>query len=415
VSGRKYGANNLSQSNGLGDMLFTAGLIFGVIYLSIIYKKITLIFETDFKYSLAIFIICLLFFFNEPIMFTPFWLAFFFDWKAEKQPVPLLAYNKNAADLLLRLFEMSNRYIRIPSRHYIYQLKQFTQGNPERNIRIAINYADEKYRKQQKLNTKTALKNGFDKAIEYTPNDLDTTFKEEYKAILGQKRGGGLWLWKPYIILKTLDGIKDGDYLFYSDSGSYFIDSIDHLIQIMERDKQEVMAFELPFIEKHWTKRDTFILMGCDKPEFTETNQRLSTFILLKKSNYTVDIINEFLKFAKDSRILEENDNILGYPNYAGYQGHREDQSIWSLLTKKYNIQVYRDPSDLGSVWSKYIRYLLSHKGEAYSCLKRYNNSDYPVILIHYRNGDLVRLVPRIINYVKFQIREFIQIILFGR
>ena len=42
----------------------------------------------------------------------------------------------------------------------------------------AINYADERYRKTQKFNSKMAKKHGADKVIEYTEHDLSEELKK---------------------------------------------------------------------------------------------------------------------------------------------------------------------------------------------------------------------------------------------
>ena len=37
--------------------------------------------------------------------------------------------------------------------------------------------------------------------------------------ILANKRGYGYWLWKPYLIMKTLEQMNDNDILVYADCG----------------------------------------------------------------------------------------------------------------------------------------------------------------------------------------------------
>ena len=54
-----------------------------------------------------------------------------------------------------------------------------------------INYADERYRKTQKFNSKMAKKHGADKVIEYTEHDLSEEFKEKIKKYLDIAEGGG--------------------------------------------------------------------------------------------------------------------------------------------------------------------------------------------------------------------------------
>ncbi|WGK68771.1 hypothetical protein P0082_09820 [Candidatus Haliotispira prima] len=217
--------------------------------------------------------------------------------------------------------------------------------NNFKNITL-INYSDKNYKKSQRLNSKTGLKyGGMSKVISYSPSDIEQDFYLSNKKILDNKRGNGYWLWKPYFIKKTLEQIDWNDYLFYCDSGSYFIDSVSHLKEI----DQDIVPFELIHIEKMYTKRDIFIIMDCDQPKYTDTSQRLASFILWKKTPFTMKFIDEWLFYSKDERLITDNDNIMRKSNYKIFKDHRHDQSIFSLLTKKHEIPAYRDPSQFGN------------------------------------------------------------------
>ena len=236
-------------------------------------------------------------------------------------------------------------------------------------MKILINYANNIFIKQQKMNSRSGLKAGlFDKVISYSPKDIEPDFFKKNIKILNQKKGNGYWLRKPYFIKKTLDALSFGDFLFYCDSGSYFIRAIDPLINILTKNGQDLMVFKMMNIERVWTKRDAFILMGCDDTKYSESGQRLASFSLWKKSKFTMDFINEFLFFAQDERIITDIENQCGYLNYPGFKEHRHDQSIFSLLTKKYNLPAYRDPSQFGNKEKQY-----------------YTNSDYDQIIEHTR------------------------------
>ena len=213
-----------------------------------------------------------------------------------------------------------------------------------------INYANHQYRNAQAFNTKTAYEIGkVDRVINYQPESIDVEFLKKNYEILSKNRGAGYWLWKPYIIAKTLEQIADGDVLIYSDSASHFIHSVDPLIELLNEDKYGILSFEWEGLEGAWTKRDAFILMGVDDLGFERSNQRLGSPILLKKSFLTQQFFNEYLFFACDARIISDNQNVMGHPNYAGFQEHRHDQSIFSLLCKKYKISRHRDPAQWGN------------------------------------------------------------------
>lgn len=215
---------------------------------------------------------------------------------------------------------------------------------------VAINYANETFARAQTLNTWSLYHKGkADLVIEYGPKDLDPKFCEENREILKEKRGSGYWLWKPYLILKTLkENVPEGGYLFYCDSGAVMLQPIQLLIDAMEQAQETVMCFSIGTIEKHWTKRDAFILMDCDEPQYTETPQRAATYVLIKKCEHSQRLVEDWLNYAKDPRILTNLPNEMGLPNYDGFRENRHDQTVWSLLTKKHGIPAFCDPSQFG-------------------------------------------------------------------
>ncbi|MCM1500558.1 MAG: hypothetical protein NC124_19010 [Clostridium sp.] len=213
---------------------------------------------------------------------------------------------------------------------------------------LAINYADRTFERAQIMNSKSAFKFGADHVICYGPDSISEMYKQKNIEIWSRKRGGGYWIWKPYIIKDALSKVEDGDYVIYTDSGAAFINKIDFLIRDMNRANTDIMVFSLPKLEKQYTKRDAFILMGCDKPEFTDTPQRCGTYLVLRKSIRTEKFIDEYLKYVQDKRIVTDDENVMGKSNYEGFIEHRHDQSVLSLLSKKYKIDAFRDPSQYG-------------------------------------------------------------------
>ena len=129
---------------------------------------------------------------------------------------------------------------------------------------VAVNYANMPYKKAQEYCTRSAYLYGIDKVYEYGPDDISEDFMLKNKAILEKKRGGGYWLWKPYVICETLKKIEYGDYLFYIDSGSYFINNVNSIVECMKRNGDDIISFEIPFIEKQWTKKEIFKYFNCD-------------------------------------------------------------------------------------------------------------------------------------------------------
>lgn len=247
---------------------------------------------------------------------------------------------------------------------------------------VLINYSNNLFRKSQRINSKTGeLTGSFDKIISYKEKDIDRSFFKKNNEILSCKRGGGYWLWKPYFIEKTLQSLNYGDFLFYCDSGSYFINPIDDLVQLCLDNNQDVIPFELTHYEKDWTKRDAFVLMDCDSEAYFATKQRLSGFFLIRKSEISMNFVSEWLNFAQDKRIITDINNQCGLENYPEFKEHRHDQSIFSLLTKKYKFKAYRDPSQYGSALKEIYP---DSKYEEFIKLTRKRNYPFFIVLRKY-------------------------------
>lgn len=215
---------------------------------------------------------------------------------------------------------------------------------------IAVNYADKKFRRAQKLNSRTAGQWGADRVIEYGPDDIDEAFRRRNKEILDTPRGGGYYLWKPYFYRKAYDELGEGDYLVYIDSGAVYINKIQYLIDCMEQEETPLMIFSLERerIEKGNTKRDAFVLTGCDEARYTDTPQSIGGYFVCKKAPEVEAYLDEVLQYAQDIRIISDRPNVMGLPNYAEFADHRHDQSVISLMSKKYGFKRFRDPSQFG-------------------------------------------------------------------
>ncbi len=215
-------------------------------------------------------------------------------------------------------------------------------------MKILINYATPKFAGHRRINTATGYAmGGFDQVIEYSLEDLDEDFRHRNEHILKHRRGGGYWLWKPYIIAKTLEGMREGDFLFYADAGSLFMGPVERLIELMRQKNQDILPFQFEIsvsnghTERKYTKQDAFILMNCNTAKYTDTNQLMASFSLWKKTTFSMNLVDEWLSYAQDERIITDIPNQCGKENYPGFREHRHDQSIWSLLCKKRQLEAY--------------------------------------------------------------------------
>ena len=137
------------------------------------------------------------------------------------------------------------------------------------------------------------------------------------------------------------------DILFYADSGSEFIENMDDFFCLQQNLKQDIVIFQLEHIEREFTKADAFLLMQCDWQRCKDTPQFSASFISLMKTFETAEFVGEWLTYVQDSRIITPQESIFAV-NPRNFKEHRHDQSVLSILAKKWGVEAWPDISQYG-------------------------------------------------------------------
>jgi hypothetical protein len=216
-------------------------------------------------------------------------------------------------------------------------------------MKILLNYANGKFLESQFKNSQSGLAAGFNVVYQMGAADIESYFSIAHSDILSEKRGAGYWLWKPYFIKRILNTLSENDILFYADSGSVFIRRMEPIFQAVTSDPRGIIAFRLAgsHIEKEYTKRDLLKYMDMTAPEYSNTPQRMASFMCFRGTDEAKRIVSHYLETATNPHFVTDTPNKDGWqePNF---KGHRHDQSIWSLLTKKHDITILPDPTQWG-------------------------------------------------------------------
>jgi len=220
-----------------------------------------------------------------------------------------------------------------------------------------ITFATPDHMSFAEANVKSALEVGrFDTAKIYTMNDIDDYFKAKNAHILNQPRGSGYWIWKPYVIIKKLLEIEEGDILCYNDSKYLWLKNIRQFEYDVLTGKNIGVYKNKPnggpHVEKEWTKFDALTLMNIRHEDnfrnnVINSNQVWAGFILLRKSFNPIRFVGEWLTYVQDQRIVTDSSSILG-PENISFRENRHDQSVLSLLCKKWGIHFHEmNPNNL--------------------------------------------------------------------
>lgn len=211
-------------------------------------------------------------------------------------------------------------------------------------MKYLVSYASPEYELyRQRLNA-TALQFGIDRVISYRREDiLGTEFFRNNHHILNQTKGAGYWIWKPYVILDILSKVEEDSIIVYSDADNEFYNPFEPLFQLC-LDQGGILFFKtMSFLNRCFTKRDCFVLMGCDSPEYWNSDHVWAGLSIFLNNSRSRSFVKEWLNYCTNEHIVTDMENICGMANFPNFIDHRYDQSVLSLLAVKYNIAAFQD------------------------------------------------------------------------
>lgn len=205
-----------------------------------------------------------------------------------------------------------------------------------------VSYATSRFRLRQQVLHQTALLSGaVEEASSWNRKKLERyDFEEACPALRLDERGGGWWAWKPFIILKELEAMTDGQWLLYCDVGRLYpfkvVDRpLGRLIAWAEdRQTHFVPGVRIPWNGpmSRWTKRDAFVLTDSDAEKFHTADPIQASFSLWKACPESRAFVAKWLMWSADRRLITDDVNTCHFPNLPDFQEHRHDQSLLSLL-----------------------------------------------------------------------------------
>ena len=159
-------------------------------------------------------------------------------------------------------------------------------------------------------------------------------------------RGRGYWLWKPYVISKTLALLNEEDVLVYTDAGSTVqrmqdaINSLRGYIALAQESGMGVVGCRNSFLEKDWTKGDVFRYFGVHDDVSVIHSRQFSAgcMYVSRKCSHPQLIYLEWWNIARKRADLFD-DSPSQHPSLLGFKENRHDASVWSILCKTNGVE----------------------------------------------------------------------------
>ena len=133
--------------------------------------------------------------------------------------------------------------------------------------------------------------------------------------------------------------LNDNDILLYFDSSIIFRANKDKFIDLFNVVKRDYIIgsfCKVICLEYVWNKMDLIENLNMNNDKYLNTRQRQAGSLMILNNKKTRELINNWYTFSSQYHFID--DTKSNKKNRNGFKEHRHDQSIFSLLTKKYNI-----------------------------------------------------------------------------
>lgn len=222
-------------------------------------------------------------------------------------------------------------------------------------MKFFISYGDDRYKESLNRIAHQARRIGiFDRIIKYSPKDLPEFIKAS--PLFAFERGGGYWVWKPYIVYHTLSFCQEGDIIVYADAGctlskdspewEYFLNQLrshsaiffqyrkdyDYGWKSVQKPCHDVVAL------KHWMKPSLVKFYECSLwSDYLDYSKILGGFFIIKKTSKHLRTLDEWYKitlFHPELVMDPLNEDVVD--SAPDFFEHRHDQAVLSPLVYRF-------------------------------------------------------------------------------
>lgn len=200
---------------------------------------------------------------------------------------------------------------------------------------IFLTYGDVGYEAAKARILQEAINTGeFEKTYSYGREDLSLSLSET--EIIKIKRGGGLWSWKPDVILTTMDRVQDGDIIVYCDAGCTLYPSKEWKRYWKKLENHDILVQRIFQRTEHWTRKELLDLFASNGKNWPKCFQYQAT-PMFKVSDFSKQFVREWRDLMiANPKLAMDVTNEERPMQHASLIENRHDQAVYSALVYKY-------------------------------------------------------------------------------
>jgi hypothetical protein len=162
-------------------------------------------------------------------------------------------------------------------------------------------------------------------------------------------RGFGWWLWKPYLIIKTLNEMQADDYVIYLDAT---IEVLKNPLELIDT-KQDIILYNNGQSHHEYCKAECYYGMKIYSP--LDQLQANAAIQIYKNTEATQTFLTDY--FLACSNLSLVNDEYDEQIQISKFKEHRHDQSILTNLAVEADIKLKASPCQWGRKGNAYFNH----------------------------------------------------------
>ena len=166
------------------------------------------------------------------------------------------------------------------------------------------------------------------------------------------KKGAGWWRWKPFLLLRKLREVDEGDIVAHLDYDLIMDVRPNALFCLGQNAPNGIALFHMPCLtERAWTKKECSDALNATE-EMLDSVQIYAGMVIVRKSASSMRFVEEWLRHTASDLVTE---NMQMAIQHSTFVQHRHDQSILSILSKRHLLKSYPFPTrahDVRDVWA---------------------------------------------------------------
>ena len=221
--------------------------------------------------------------------------------------------------------------------------------------KMFVTYGCDRFEKSKtRLEREVTATGCFDSFKAYTPEFVKPLLRTKnarraLDILQNEKKGGGFYIWKPFVIQHALEKARAGDIIVYADAGCTLLNRPERIqfdFEEILRDEMGVRHTGTGGPRVMFNRMDVVVALVSNVKEYFVKNffwrfENEANRLIFRKCEASVRFVDKWVDVAiQNPEWFTDQDSTI--PNHWLFREHRHDQSIYNGLAHEHGVRASR-------------------------------------------------------------------------